>query len=152
MNLCKTEDGMTKVRYKKSNRLGLTNNFIEYDANSRIETSYFEDIRNESEDDLDDEESAKDMGRDEAEKIDMGTDSEYMNPWDAAAVTMRELEGPQKGKEGKAYRNKLREAYKSADTSSELKKAVESLISTAAEEKQGLMDRINKLFKEQNKC
>jgi hypothetical protein len=146
------EDGKTKVRYRKSNRLGLTNNFIEYNANDVIETSYFEDIRNESIDDMDDEMPAQGTDRSEQERPVSSPDDAVVNPWDGAAIVMRELEGPQKGKEGKSYRNKLRDAYKSAKDNSELKRAVNSLISAEASEKQSVMDRINEIFKEQNKC
>ena len=52
------EDGMTKVRYRKVTKLGLTNNFIEYNANEDLAESYFADISDGSDASLEEEEQA----------------------------------------------------------------------------------------------
>ena len=145
------EGGMTKIRYKKANRLGLTNNFIEYDANSPLTDSYFESIRNDSEDDLDEENTQQEYGRDEQEE--RGGFSVDPNKKAAWSVIMNEivvLEGPQKELE---YRKKLRAAYQKEDKGSPLVTAFENLLAAgSSEDKQKTMDDINKEFKKQNKC
>lgn len=58
-----SEDGtMTYVTYKMVGKLGLTNNFLEYNANDSIETSYFDKIREEAEADEYTEDSQEDTG------------------------------------------------------------------------------------------
>lgn len=52
-------DGQLKVRYRKTNKLGLVNNFIEYDANDNIDISFFDTIRNDAED-IEEEETPQD--------------------------------------------------------------------------------------------
>jgi hypothetical protein len=148
------EGGMTKVRYRKSNRLGLTNNFIEYDANSDLKISYFENIRNESEDALDDEDTSKEQGRDEQEQI-MGNtiiDPNEKASWSSIREAFVTLKGPHLT--DNKYRIKLRDAYKNAEKGSDLANAFESLLnqSLSTEDKQKTMDEINKLYNEQNKC
>lgn len=62
------ETGMEKkgdtvyLYYKEVAKLGLTNNFLEYNANNNLENSYFDEIRGESEADTEVEEPAKDTG------------------------------------------------------------------------------------------
>lgn len=62
------ETGMEKkgdtfyLYYKEVNKLGLTNNFLEYNANNNLENSYFDEIRGESEADTEVEEPTKDTG------------------------------------------------------------------------------------------
>ena len=145
------EEGMTKVRYKKANRLGLTNNFIEYDANSPLADSYFESIRNESEDDLDKENTQQEFGRDEQEEQSgFSADPNKKIAWSDIMNEIVALEGPQKEKE---YRRKLRAAYQQQDKGSDLVAAFENLMAAnSSEDKQKTMDEINKEFKEQNKC
>ena len=143
-----TEEGMTKVRYKKSNRLGLTNNFIEYDANSRIETSYFEDIRNESTDDMDDEQVSQEQGRDEQEQSQSGvqsdTDDTSNSLWILARREMLKFHDNK-------YLKELKKVYQQG-TNSELASAFNDLLQAKEEDKKNIMERIEKIFDEQNKC
>ena len=143
-----TEDGMTKVRYKKSNRLGLTNNFIEYDANSRIETSYFEDIRNESADDMDDEQMSQEQSRDEQElpqsNVPSDADDTSNSLWILARREMLKFHDNK-------YLKELKKVYQQG-TNSELATAFKDLLQAKEEDKKSIMERIEKIFKEQNKC
>lgn len=50
-----SEGGMTKIRYRKVNRLGLVNNFIEYAANDDLPISFFEDMTDGSDASLEEE-------------------------------------------------------------------------------------------------
>lgn len=140
-----------EIIYKKTNRLGLTNNFIEYDANSELKKSYFENIRGESQDDLDEETGQQEMGKDESD--DIGGYSVNSNEKPAWSSIMNEivlLEGPQKGKE---YRRKLRAAYKDAEKGSYIVDGfMELLGKKSAEDKQQIMNEINKQYEEENKC
>ena len=152
--------GGISVRYKKSSRLGLTNNFIEYDANSDVETSYFEDIRNESIDDMDDESSTEGQA-----KEDQSQTTGYVNPSDNTDTftgqwinvidpILKSLKGKQAemSKEGRKYRIKLKNAIKNAEDDSELAKAFNDMLEAKQEERQGLMDKVNEIFKKENKC
>lgn len=143
------QDGTHKiVKYIKSNRLGITNNFIEYDANSDLESSFFEDIRNESEDALQDEDQAQDYGKDEKERDDEGS-AGYISEWDNISGIMKELEGPQNGIEGTSYRKQIGRLRNKDVT---LKGKVSKLLTAAITERQGIMDEINKYLEEQGKC
>lgn len=147
-------DYQTFITYKKSSALGLTNNFIEYDANSELETSYFENIRNESEEAVDDEETQKEDGGDEKQQYQesAGYDEAANSKWILINRVLRgKLEGPQNEK---AYRQKLKEAYMAADSSSELVQKFNSLIDNSIkdEDKQNIMDEINREFSKQDKC
>lgn len=53
------EEGKTKVRYRKVTKLGLTSNFIEYNANEDLEESYFADISDGSDASLEEEEQTR---------------------------------------------------------------------------------------------
>jgi hypothetical protein len=149
--------GGISVRYKKSNRLGLTNNFIEYDANSDVETSYFEDIRNESIDDMDDEFSTEGQTKDDQDQISgtISPETTFTGYWNNEIMPIiKTLKGPQAGKEGKDYRLKLKKALEKArkTTNSELAQTFNEMLEAKQEERQSLMDKINKIFKEENKC
>lgn len=149
--------GGIAVRYKKSNRLGLTNNFIEYDANSPLETSYFEDIRNASENDMDEETPTEGQSKDEQEKnTGMSTpdnDGSFTSFWNSNVLPiLTSLKGPQAGKEGRDYRLKLKKAMQKADDNSEFAKAFNTMLEAKQEDRQGLMDKINDIFKNQNSC
>jgi hypothetical protein len=156
-----TEAGMTKVRYRKSNRLGLTNNFIEYDANSSIETSYFEDIRSNSADDMDEEIATEGQSKDEQEQSagnstpSDGSEAErsFTYKWNTFILpVIRNLKGSQAGKEGAKYRVALKHALEKADDNSEFAKAFNAMLEAKQEDRQGLMDKINEIFKNQNSC
>ena len=156
-----TEAGMTKVRYRKSNRLGLTNNFIEYNANSSIETSYFEDIRSNSADDMDEEIATEGQNKDEQEQAagnstpSDGGEIPFTGVWNTNVLpVIKALNGPQSGnsKEARAYRLALKNALNEADDNSEFAKAFNEMLEAKQDQKQGLMDEINELFKKQDKC
>lgn len=145
------EDGKVKVRYRKSSNLGLTNNFIEYNANDlQLEKSYFEDIRNESEDSLDDEQAPKEQEGDERNASDGFGESSLA--WQSINHIMRKLEGRQA--KDREYRQKLRQAYLSAESNSSIVKKFNTLLDTNMDtsEKQKVMDEINSIFKKQDKC
>lgn len=65
-----------RIKYNKVPILGLTNNFIEYNANEDIEESYFEKIRDESEDAMDEETDGQRATSDEIRNLDNGESSE----------------------------------------------------------------------------
>lgn len=152
-----TEDGKTKVRYKKSSSLGLVNNFIEYNANDiPLEKSYFEDIRNESEDATDDETMPKEEEGDERSQVQESESFGLNDTWNNINHIIRNLRGPQaeKTSKGREYRQKLRQAFLSAERGSSLAKKFTSLLSKDADsaERQKTIDEINKQFQEQDKC
>jgi hypothetical protein len=152
-------NGNVEIRYKKSNRLGLTNNFIEYDANDTLSTSFFEEIRNNSADDMDDEVASEGQSKDEQEQASGMNDESREEPqtftgfWNTNVIpVLRSLKGPQAGKEGKEYRLKLKKAMQEADDNSEFAKAFNNLLEAKQSERQGLMDKLNEIFKKENKC
>ena len=134
---------MQIVRYKKSNRLGLTNNFIEYDANSDIPMSYFEGIRDESEESFDDENETKDTGRTEPESSKSEQDSLWI-------LARREL---LKGGIEKDYAAKLKEAYtKGGGKESNFGKAFKKLIDAKVADKPAIIKEIQEIYEKENKC
>lgn len=152
-------NGNVVIRYKKSNRLGLTNNFIEYDANDTLSTSFFEEIRNNSADDMDDEVASEGQSKDEQEQTSGMRDTSKEEPqtftgyWNSNVMpVLKSLKGPQSGKEGKEYRLKLKKAMQEADDNSEFAKAFNNLLEAKQSERQGLMDKLNDIFKKENKC
>jgi len=62
------------------------------------------------------------------------------------------LKGPQAGKEGRNYRLKLKKAMQEADDNSEFAKAFNEMLEAKQEDRQGLMDKINEIYKKQDKC
>ena len=149
------EGGMFKIMYKKSSKLGFTNNFIEYDANSSLDISYFEGIRKESVDDMDDETPSEGQAKDEQTEISEGSsnnngqseeDSEAMiNLWIKARREMLKFSDNQ-------FLKELKKVYLQGSTDSELSNAFSELLTAESEKKQGIMDRINEIFKKENKC
>jgi hypothetical protein len=128
-------NGNIVIRYKKSNRLGLTNNFIEYDANDNLSTSFFEEIRDNSADDMDDETASEGQSKDEQEQASGMNDESREEPqtftgfWNTNVIpVLKSLKGPQAGKEGKEYRLKLKKAMQEADDNSEFAKAFNNLL------------------------
>ena len=151
--------GNVVIRYRKSNRLGLTNNFIEYDANDNLSTSFFEEIRNNSADDMDDETTSEGQSKDEQEQASGMSDESKEEPqtftgfWNSSVIPiLRSLKGPQAGKEGREYRLKLKKAMEEADDNSEFAKVFNAMLEAKQGERQGLMDKLNEIFKKENKC
>ena len=144
------------IRYKKSKRLGLTNNFIEYSANSALETSYFEDIRNASEDDMNDEALSEGQSKDEQEKESYDTpESEptFNEFWNTSVLPMlMSLKGPATGEKGKILRTKLKKAIEGAEDTSDLGKAFINFLNAKQEEKQEMLDSMIKVYNDENSC
>ena len=67
-----------EFQYKECNKLGLINNFLEYNANSTLETSYFEGARAQSEEENEEESEASELSSDieELEGVSESNDSE----------------------------------------------------------------------------
>ena len=139
------------VRYKKSNRLGLTNNFIEYDSNSDLETSYFEEIRKNSADETDEEISTEGQSKEEQNRISEGKTADEdtnadLSLWIKARREMAKVKG-------KDFLSKLKEIFKQQGSDSELGKAFNELLETKEEdEKKSIISKIERVFEEQNKC
>ena len=127
-----TNDGNTiTASYKKSSKLGLVNNFIEYDANSNIEVSFFEDIRGASADALDDEQEVVNSNTEERaessgefEGTEVVNDRESM--WNSIAKHLNKVKGwvnspkdPNR-KEHKAVRLGLKNMFKAASEDSDI--------------------------------
>lgn len=151
------DDDKICVKYRKSSRLGMVNNFIEYDANSDIENSYFETIRNESESSDDFEDSAPAQRKDDnyndggSNEETAGSNTSY---WTSSVMPLLlNLEGPQSGYTDTASKRriKLKRAYNKGENS-DLKNAIDELVSAKKNEKQGVMNKINEIFDQQNKC
>ena len=155
-------NGNIVIRYKKSNRLGLTNNFIEYDANDNLSTSFFEEIRNNSADDMDDETASEGQSKDEQEQTSGMSDTSqeesqtFTYTWNNKILpVISSLKGPQsikEGKAGQAYRKELKKAMEKADDNSEFAKVFNAMLEAKQGERQRLMDKINEIFKKENKC
>jgi hypothetical protein len=144
-------NGNVVIRYKKSNRLGLTNNFIEYDANDNLSTSFFEEIRNNSADDMDDETASEGQSKNEQEQTSEGPsqskadDEENMSLWIKARREML-------GHKGNDYLKKLKSVFLQQGVDSELGKSFTELLNAKEENKKGILDKIDVIFKKENKC
>jgi hypothetical protein len=137
--------GGISVRYKKSNRLGLTNNFIEYDANSDIETSYFEDIRNESIDDMDEETPTEGQAKEEQNQT-AGFSEEGPNSFTSVWVPLRKMmlaDGVEK-----ELLSKFKPILKEGGPDSDLVKAAKEML----ESKKIDTSKFNDILEKQNSC
>lgn len=131
----------TSVLYEKVNILGFVNNFIEYDANSDLDTSYFGDTRNESPEAFDDEEQNQETGTDQQQEGDEVFNTEELN-WNEFSSALKELEGEQK--ESRPYRTALWNAVNKTNNpnfQNAVKKAIDKTIDKL--ERQKAMDYIN---------
>ena len=73
--------------------------------------------------------------------------------WNSSVIPiLRSLKGPQAGKEGREYRLKLKKAMEEADDNSEFAKVFNAMLEAKQGERQGLMDKLNEIFKKENKC
>lgn len=138
--------GETRIRYRKSTRLGVVNNFIEYNANDDLKESYFTEIRNNSIDSFDDEDTAKSDGREEQQDGDAAfSDMEIKNVF---IRTLMNLDGPQA--KDSELRKKIFD-FASTSNNNKVADAVTVLLNKAidSKEKQQALDRIQE---EMNKC
>jgi hypothetical protein len=152
------EGGKTKIRYIATNKLGLTNNFIEYDANTSLPISFFKDIRDDSFDSVEDEDVTT-FGERQASEITQDDNLYEDSQADAGLTFEKELakiderfsitkDGVRKSKEERkkalALRRKVREAYQTLESGSELKKAFDNLFKTDVimEEKQKTLNEL----------
>ena len=146
------ENGESKIRYIKTNVLGFVNNFIEYNANSDVQESFYESIRGASADSLEEEQPVRESGRQEQQAGDETYGSGDTDVWNQILRIIKSLEGPQNGKskESREYRKQLKDAFtKALQGDSDLAKDFLSLLETKdKKEQQKIMDKIN----EQNPC
>lgn len=144
------DNGQFVVKYKEVEALGIPNSFIEYSANSHLPHSLYTDMRNDSEDALQDEEDNDAATREEPKDV----SSEAKKEVDSLARIMSKLEGPQKGNSSTSltYRKELKELFKSTEATTPLGMSFRELLNPemSTDEKQATMDHINKTVKEMN--
>jgi hypothetical protein len=110
---------------------------------------------------MDEEMSTEGQSKDEQEQV-----AGNSNPSEEGGMTftgiwntnvmpvIKALEGPQSGnsKEARNYRIALKNALKEADDNSEFAKAFNEMLEAKQDQRQDLMNKINELFKKQDKC
>ena len=155
--------GFKTIKYKKTTRLGITNQFIEYNANDEIKQSYFDSIRGTSDAGFETEEE----NSEEATKVPQQEDEMYdeeESQWDALYEEIKKLHGgPMRGggTQGDAtFRQKLKKAFESKERNA-LTEEFEILLSQEASEDEkkaawerikSVRDQIDEIIEPQNRC
>lgn len=160
-------NGEATMIYEPITKLGLTNNFIEYNANGDIETSYFEDMRNKSEASFDVETGDNTTnGSEEDADLNYKADYEAFSNANLSRFVLRRFFPNTKDKATrqlqKALAAAIRESVKTSDTKEELtnkikQSAKEALqkadVEMSDEDFENLVDSIEKYCKDKlNLC
>lgn len=136
--------------YEKTSALGLVNNFIEYDANDNLKESYFANLREDSDDSLDDEETIRDYGSDDR-KADLG-DSDTNNLWSTAEESVASALN-NRHKNDPNTREAMFEAIKNAtEQSPEMRQMVQRFIQGKAVDKYNTLNEMEQFITDQNPC
>ena len=160
-------NGEATMIYEPITKLGLTNNFIEYNANGDIETSYFEDMRNKSEASFDVETGDNTTnGSEEDADLNYKADYEAFSNANLSRYILKRFFPNTKDKATrqlqKALAKAIRESVKTSDTKDELtnkikQSAKEALqkadVEMSDEDFENLVDSIEKYCKDKlNLC
>ena len=147
-----TTGNTVRVKYRKTNSLGISNNFIEYNANHDIETSFFDNIRDESEEALDNEQTPESKPNDD----DGGKQDDIKSMSDTLRVAipriLKSSDDFPHGKEAKELKRKLVDAFEKGTLKDELKNAVVSFVESAKKNDTKAQHDIMKQIIDQSSC
>ena len=138
------EDKKVKLVYSRIPMLGITNNFIEYNANEDITSSYFEDFRGSSDDNAEEVDYEQHIQED----IDEENDQSERRPMEVFAIRSF-LKKKDRETYNKEFLKKLENAYtESQKDNSEIATAFRNTIQKIASEYNNQSDEIENTFAE----
>ena len=151
------------IRYKKTTKLGISKQFIEYNANEDVKQSYYESIRGTSDAGFEEEDSSEGIEKERPQEDDVYEKDEE-NEWDLVYEEIQKVHGGKlvgTGEFGGKFRQKLREVFESKDRNNPLAKHFEVLLNKEAseaskkeawEEIKSLKDQLDDIIKAQDPC
>jgi hypothetical protein len=151
--------GFKTIKYKKTTRLGITNQFIEYNANDEIRQSYFESIRGTSDAGFEEEDASEDTGKVTQPDEPVYADDEVEITWNTLYREIKKVNGEGLGKEAE-FRDKLHTIFDNKERNP-LTEAFDTLLNPEASEDEkkaawesirAAKDQLDSIIEKQNRC